>query len=101
MSKSQVNLFSLFGDPWALRIVDALGSDDCKRFVELRERLNEASPTTLSKKLKLLVDNKIVIKTTGENHLEVRYALTDKGRDMLGVVQSMKRFFEKYGGPCE
>jgi DNA-binding HxlR family transcriptional regulator len=100
MSNRQEDLFNLFGDRWALMIVDAVGNDGCSRFVEIKEKLPKASPTTLSKKLKLLGDYEVVLKATGESHLDVRYHLSAKGRDMLQVVNTMKSFFAKHSQGC-
>lgn len=77
-------------------IVDCLLQKENRRFVEIKEELNCASPTTLSQKLKNLTEMGIIKKSTGQSHLDVRYSLTEKGRDMKSAIQSMKSYFEKY-----
>lgn len=77
---------------WTLLVLRDLASGP-QRFCELERSLAGISPRTLSLRLKGLEDRGIVArKTYAEVPPRVEYALTDKGRALVPVIQAMRRY---------
>lgn len=84
---------SILGKPWRLMIIDSL-LERPKTFKELEECLKGISSRTLSKALKELRSIGIVERVCdGKRHY---YALTDMGRDLKPVLQSIKKWGAKW-----
>jgi DNA-binding HxlR family transcriptional regulator len=67
-----------------------------QRFTELENGLG-IGPRTLSQRLEFLVEREIIIKTQyAEAPPRVEYNLTQKGEDLLPVLQSMATWAAKY-----
>ena len=60
------------------------------RFSELERALTGISPRTLSLRLRGLEDEEIVART------ECDYVLTDKGRALLPIVESLRAYGEQW-----
>lgn len=77
---------------WTLLIIRDLGEDRA-RFCELERSLTGISPRTLSLRLRELEQEGIVERQTfSEVPPRVEYALTDKGRALLPIVEDMRDF---------
>lgn len=72
------------------------------RFCELERSLGGISPRTLSLRLRELEGNGIVERRTfAEVPPRVEYALTEKGRALIPIVEAMRGYGEKWlGGIC-
>jgi DNA-binding HxlR family transcriptional regulator len=85
----------VLGDKWTCLIVQAL-TGGVQRFTELENGLG-IGPRTLSQRLEFLVEREIIIKTQyAEAPPRVEYNLTQKGEDLLPVLQSMATWAAKY-----
>jgi DNA-binding HxlR family transcriptional regulator len=83
---------TLIGDRWTPLIVRDL-APGCRRFNELQRSLDGISPKTLSERLRRLEEAGVVSRACfAEMPPRVEYRLTDKGRALLGVVESMRHF---------
>lgn len=88
---------ALVGDTWTLLIVRDLMSG-CKRFGELAESLHGISPRTLSQRLKRLETAGVITRRAfAEIPPRVEYALTEKGRALIPIIEAMRTFGERYG----
>src|SRR3954447_5602990 len=77
---------------WTILIIRDL-ADGRSRFCELERSLAGISPRTLSLRLRALEEEAIVIRQTfPEVPPRVEYALTDKGRALLPVVEAMRTY---------
>jgi DNA-binding HxlR family transcriptional regulator len=77
---------SRIGDRWTLLVVDALMPGPL-RFGELSERVDGIAPNVLSKRLKQLESDGIVLGTPySERPVRVAYALTGLGRELAGAL---------------
>jgi DNA-binding HxlR family transcriptional regulator len=77
---------------WTILVIRDLASG-CSRFCELERSLAGISPRTLSLRLRALEQEGIVErKTFPEVPPRVEYALTDKGRALLPLLEDMRRF---------
>src|SRR6266850_7202329 len=81
---------------WTLLLVREL-SEGCSRFCELERSLTGISPRTLSLRLRALEEEGIVERHTfPEVPPRVEYALTDKGRALLPIVDDMREYGEAW-----
>jgi DNA-binding HxlR family transcriptional regulator len=81
---------------WTAIIVRDLAACD-SRFCELERSLHGISPRTLSLRLRELESNGIVERRTyAEVPPRVEYALTDKGRALIPIVDAMRSYGEKW-----
>jgi DNA-binding HxlR family transcriptional regulator len=81
---------------WTLLLVRDL-AEGRGRFCEIERSLAGISPRTLSLRLRELEEQGIVERHTyPEVPPRVEYALTDKGRDLLPIVDSMRDFGRRW-----
>lgn len=79
----------ILGDKWTPMLLFAL-ADAPKRFCQLQDDAGGINPRTLSARLDMLERAEIVKRSVfPEVPPRVEYALTEKGRDLLPVIQSM------------
>jgi DNA-binding HxlR family transcriptional regulator len=77
---------------WTILVIRDLAAG-CSRFCELERSLAGISPRTLSLRLRALEQEGIVERRTfPEVPPRVEYALTDKGRALLPLLEDMRRF---------
>jgi DNA-binding HxlR family transcriptional regulator len=89
-------IIRLIGDTWTLMIVYTLLSGS-KRFGELFEALGNVSPKTVSQRLKMLEEERIVERHAyAEIPPRVEYNLTDKGMALADILNAMHTFQERY-----
>jgi DNA-binding HxlR family transcriptional regulator len=83
---------------WTLLLIRDL-AEGCSRFCELERSLEGISPRTLSLRLRALEDEGIVARQTfSEVPPRVEYALTDKGRALLPIIDDMRAYGEQWLG---
>jgi len=99
-NKSQIceKTISLIGNKWSLMIVNEFNArKEALRFNFLLEALSPISSKTLSAKLKELVEHKIIDKKIiSTSPVIAVYELTDKGRDLAGLFDSMTKWGKKW-----
>ena len=86
---------------WTLLLVRDL-AEGHTRFCELERSLQGISPRTLSLRLRALEEEGIVERQTfAEVPPRVEYALTEKGRALIPIVESMRAYGERWlGAEC-
>src|SRR5256885_12935537 len=89
---------------WTLLIIRDL-ADGRSRFCELERSLAGISPRTLSLRLRALEEEAIVERRTfPEVPPRVEYALTEKGRALLPLIDDMRQYGREWlgarGGPA-
>jgi len=86
----------LLGDVWTLIIVYTLLSGT-KRFGELLQAMGNASPKTLSQRLKMLEEMGFVQRQAFlEIPPRVEYRLTEKGLALVDIMEAIKQFGQRY-----
>src|SRR5436305_13772715 len=81
---------------WTLLIIRDLVSG-VKRFNQLERSLHGISPKTLSERLRSLEEEGIIIRQTfAEVPPRVEYSLTEKGHDLVCVIESMRGFGNRW-----
>src|ERR671916_1451467 len=86
---------------WTLLLVRELAEGQ-SRFCELERSLTGISPRTLSLRLRALEEEGIVERQTfPEVPPRVEYALTDKGRALLPIIEGMRTYGTEWlGAEC-
>lgn len=80
----------IFGGKWKSRIICVLSAKDFLRYSEIRKELGNITDAVLAAMLKdLLADKLITRKQYDEIPPRVEYALTEKGRSVLPILQSI------------
>jgi len=88
--------FKVFGDAYTLAIVQVL-SGATRRFNELQRTLGNISPTTLTDRLKKLEQYGLIAQQKHTiDQLSVIYALTEKGKKMMPVLNAIESFSKKF-----
>jgi DNA-binding HxlR family transcriptional regulator len=81
---------------WTILVVRDL-ADGRSRFCELERSLAGISPRTLSLRLRALEEHGVVERQTyPEVPPRVEYALTEKGRALLPLIEDMRRFGDEW-----
>ena len=79
-----------FGGKWKARIICVLSTDDTMRYKQLKKELSNITDTVLAAMLKDLIADGLIARTQyNEIPPRVEYALTDKGRSVLPILQSI------------
>ena len=82
----------ILGAKWTAVVVHDL-SEGPRRFTELEHSCRGISPRTLSERLRALEQEGIVVRRSyTESPPRVEYALTEKGEDLLPIIDEMRRF---------
>src|SRR5918992_6010362 len=88
----------LIGGKWALLGIPDL-ADGRRRFCELERSLEGISPRTLSLRLRALEEQGILMRRTNpEVPPRVEYALTEKGRALVPIIESMRSYGKQWLG---
>jgi DNA-binding HxlR family transcriptional regulator len=81
---------------WTLLVIRDL-ADGSRRFCELERSLEGISPRTLSLRLRALEEHGIVARNTyPEVPPRVEYALTDKGRALVPLIEDMRNYGSRW-----
>jgi DNA-binding HxlR family transcriptional regulator len=77
---------------WTLLVIRDL-ADGARRFCELERSLDGISPRTLSLRLRALEEHGVVVRHTyPEVPPRVEYALTEKGRALVPLIEDMRAY---------
>ena len=83
---------------WTLLVIRDL-AESRARFCELERSLEGISPRTLSLRLRALEEEGVVQRTTfPEVPPRVEYALTEKGRALVPIIESMREYCTEWLG---
>jgi DNA-binding HxlR family transcriptional regulator len=96
MSTCKLTGLKLFGDFWSLRILEILGKTG-KRFCEIERLIPDTNPSTLTKRLKKLVNLEIIYQEQKTiDKISVVYKLTKKGEAVMPILRRIKKYSENY-----
>jgi DNA-binding HxlR family transcriptional regulator len=81
---------------WTLLLIRDLSDGPC-RFCELERSLEGISPRTLSLRLRALEEQGVLVRRTyPEVPPRVEYALTDKGRALVPLIDDMRAYGRRW-----
>ncbi len=87
---------NILGKRWAALIIRDL-ADGTKRFCQLERSLTNISPRILSQRLNELEENSIIVRNVmAEVPVRVEYSLTQKGKGLIEVIDSMATWGTKW-----
>jgi DNA-binding HxlR family transcriptional regulator len=91
---------AIVSSKWTPQLIYAL-ANGVERFGELQKEAGGINPRTLSARLDELEEQGIVTKTSfNEVPPRVEYSLTQKGRDLLPILECMVEWGEKHAMPA-
>ncbi len=82
--------FFIFGDSTCMKILYELERYGQKNFTELKETLN-VNPSTLTKKLRLLTESRIITPDKTHDKLRVYYAISSHHKPLKRFIDSFER----------
>jgi DNA-binding HxlR family transcriptional regulator len=87
---------NIISGKWTILIIRDL-ANGIKRFNQLERSLQGISPKTLSERLRSLEEEGIIIRQTfAEVPPRVEYSLTEKGLDLVHVIESMREYGKRW-----
>jgi DNA-binding HxlR family transcriptional regulator len=87
----------LVGDRWTLLILRDLHLDGPQKFHALQNSVEGIGPSTLSDRLKTMLENGLVERRFYSDHPpRAEYLLTKKGRELRPVLKALKTWAEQY-----
>jgi DNA-binding HxlR family transcriptional regulator len=86
----------ILGDKWTPRLLRYFVNEDTVRFCNLQDFVEGINPRTLSARLDRLEQEDIIVKLQTNTSSRCEYSLTQKGRDLMPVLQSMQAWSDKY-----
>ncbi len=87
---------AVIGSKWTLLVIRDLATGT-KRFNELEKSLAGISAKTLSERLRSLEQERILSRRAyAEIPPRVEYSLTEKGRALLSLIESMREYGERW-----
>lgn len=90
----------IIGNKWTALLLRDL-FEGPKRFCELEKSVGSINPRTLSQRLDDLQAHGIITKLSfAEVPPRTQYTLTQKGQDILPILQQMAAWGSKYEQPC-
>lgn len=89
----------IMGTKWTALILRDLAAGP-KRFCLLEKSVGSINPRTLSKRLDVLEANGVITKQSfAEVPPRTEYTLTQKGQDLIPILQQMAAWGDKYPSP--
>lgn len=83
----------VFGGKWKSRVICVLHEKQCLRYSDIRREMVNITDAVLAATLKELIEDNIVHRTQfNEIPPRVEYSLTDKGRSVIPILQSICRW---------
>lgn len=81
---------AIFGGKWKSRIICVLSANEILRYSEIRNEMHNITDAVLAATLKeLIADQLICRKSYDEIPPRVEYSLTEKGRSVVPILQSI------------
>ncbi len=88
---------SVFGGKWKSRIICVLSANENLRYSEIRKEMYNITDAVLASTLKDLISDGIVErKSYDEIPPRVEYSLTDKGKSVVPILQSICRWSDAF-----
>jgi DNA-binding HxlR family transcriptional regulator len=87
---------AILGNKWTPQLLRYFINEESVRFCQLQDLVGGINPRTLCARLDQLEDAEIIVKEVAGDSSRCVYKLTDKGRDLLPVLQSMQTWSSKY-----
>lgn len=84
---------AVFGGKWKSRIICVLASNETLRYSQIRKEMHNITDAVLAATLKDLITDQIICRRSyDEIPPRVEYSLTEKGRSVVPILQSICRW---------
>ena len=91
------NTFKIIGKKFTFHIIRNMAMRNQTRFNEFLRTIENINPKTLSQRLKELEETELITRTVyDEVPIRIEYTLTNKGRDLQGIIDQMATFSMKH-----
>ncbi|MDH5569593.1 MAG: helix-turn-helix transcriptional regulator [Nitrosopumilus sp.] len=91
------NTFKIIGKKFTFHIIRNMAMRNQTRFNEFLGTIENINPKTLSQRLKELEETDLITRTVyDEVPIRIEYTLTDKGKDLQGIIDQMATFSMKH-----
>ncbi|MDH5463912.1 MAG: helix-turn-helix transcriptional regulator [Nitrosopumilus sp.] len=91
------NTFKIIGKKFTFHIIRNMAMRNQTRFNEFLGTIENINPKTLSQRLKELEETGLITRTVyDEVPIRIEYTLTDKGKDLQGIIDQMATFSMKH-----
>lgn len=87
---------AILGNKWTPQLLRYFINEESVRFCQIQELVGGINPRTLCARLEQLETEGIITKEPAADSNRCVYRLTDKGRDLIPVLQSMQTWSAKY-----
>jgi DNA-binding HxlR family transcriptional regulator len=87
---------TILGNKWTPQLLRYFINEESVRFCQIQELVGGINPRTLCARLDQLEETGIIVKLATEDSNRCVYQLTDKGRDLMPVLQTMQAWSTKY-----
>jgi DNA-binding HxlR family transcriptional regulator len=86
----------ILGNKWTPQLLRFFLNEESVRFCQIQDLVGGINPRTLCARLDQLEQSGVIVKQLAASGGRSEYMLTDKGRDLLPVLQSMEDWSSKY-----
>jgi len=86
----------ILGDKWTPRLLRYFINEQTVRFCQLQDLVEGINPRTLSARLDRLEQTGIITKRETSSINRCEYSLTEKGHDLLPILNNMQTWSDKY-----
>lgn len=87
---------AILGNKWTPQLLRYFINEETVRFCQIQDLVGGINPRTLCARLEQLEAEGIIVKEQTNDGGRCVYSLTDKGRDLLPVLQTMQSWSDKY-----
>ena len=86
----------ILGNKWTPQLLRYFINEESVRFCQIQELVGGINPRTLCARLEQLESAGVIVKEQAGDGSRCVYNLTDKGRDLMPVLQTMQTWSSKY-----
>lgn len=87
---------AILGNKWTPQLLRYFINEESVRFCQIQDLVGGINPRTLCARLEQLEAEGIIVKHPSEESSRSVYQLTDKGRDLMPILQTMQTWSTKY-----
>lgn len=86
----------ILGDKWTPLLLRFFINEETVRFCQLQDMVGGINPRTLSARLTSLEECDVIVKISSDSSNRCEYKLTQKGLDLLPILQNMEAWSNQY-----
>jgi DNA-binding HxlR family transcriptional regulator len=86
----------ILGDKWTPQLLRYFVNEEVVRFCQIQDLVEGINPRTLSARLDYLEREGIITKNATTSESRCEYRLTEKGLELVPILQSMQAWSDRY-----